>query len=586
MDFLKKRPIKLQLLLMFFLFLTAIVLVMFVTYTQSKKMIYAKNEQYSIELMDKITQYIESQIDTIDGLLLNTGINADVHQYLKTTDLLDKIDAFQKVDMQVTRVIQLENGIVDMTIVGENGNNLNLMSDLNKKRLIMDTIAKMRDTNGTHLKPYYYGFRRIVESNVAHHYFAVGTTINNIFPIYPLGHMVVILDLETLFPKFDTMMQNSFGNFYVLDRNGIVCSSSVPEMIGNKLDLEAFANSRDDKFIVQSAELREMEGKIVNIYSKDDLFRGLDQTREVYLWILAFFVPLMCLAVWIISSNIIGPIRAFMRFIQVHQIKNIYHEQKRLKLFGYHEIMVMADKFNGMLDEIDHLTNEVVSSKTRIMALGLMKKQAELAYLKQQVNPHFLYNMLESLKGMASETGAHEIREMLGALGRMLRYSIKGREDVKLREELEIAKAYLKLQQFRFDDRFDVHIDFPDELLQAKVIKMILQPILENAITHGLEDRMVKGNLLFAGKLSPEGDIEILIKDDGLGMSQAKLEAIRAELASGDEFLDRIKNSEHLGVVNVHSRLRSVYGEPYGLTIQSAEGAGTEVVLRLPYKEG
>ncbi|WP_409341715.1 sensor histidine kinase [Paenibacillus sp. MBLB4367] len=585
MDYWKKRPIKLQLLAMFSLFLVAILLVMFVTYTQSKKMIYEKNQEYSIELLDKITQYIESQIDRIDGLLVNTGINSDVHQYLKTSDLLDKIDFFRKVDSQVTRMIQLETGIVAMTIVGANENNLNLMSDPNNKQLVMDTIADMKGMSGTHLKPYYYGFRKIVDSNVEHQYFAVGTTVSNIFPAYPLGHLVVILDLQALFPKFGTMIQNSFGNFYVLDRSGIVCSSNEPAMIGQKLDLEALSGNQKDENVVQSVELRAMEGKIVNVFSKDDLFRGLDQTRKVYWWILAFFIPFMCLLIWMISRNVLGPIRTFMRFIQVHQVKNIYHEQKRLQLFGYHEIMVMAEKFNEMLNEIDHLTDEVVSSRTRIMALGLMKKQAELAYLKQQVNPHFLYNMLESLKGMASETGAHEIREMLGALGRMLRYSIKGQEEVKLGEELEIAKAYLKLQQFRFDDRFDVRIEFSGELLNYRVIKMILQPILENAITHGLENRMVKGNLLLQGQMLPDGNIEIRIKDDGLGISAEKLASIRTELAAGDEFMDRIKNSEHLGVVNVHNRLRTVYGEAFGLSIQSVPEAGTEVIILLPKRE-
>ncbi|MFD0958154.1 sensor histidine kinase [Paenibacillus chungangensis] len=586
MDNLKKRPIKIQLMAMFVLFLLVIVLVMFVTYTQSKKMIYEKNQEYSIALLDKITQYIQSQVDSIDSVLMNTGINTDIHHYLKTTDMLDKIDFFQRVDSQVTRVIQLQNGVAAMTIIGENGNNLNLMLDSNKKQLVLDTIAEIKETSDSHLKPYYFGYREIIDGRVAKQYFSVGTTISNIFPVYTLGHLVVILDLQTLFPKFNTMLENSFGDFYILDRNGTVCSSNVASMVGHELDVASFSDHEKGKYIVQSTDLQEMEGKIVHIYSKDDLFRGLEQTKKVYLWILALFIPFMCLLIWLISRNILGPIRTFMRFIQVHQIKNIYHEQRRLQLFGYHEIMVMADKFNEMLNEIDRLTNEVVDSRTRIIALGLMKKQAELAYLKQQVNPHFLYNTLESLKGMAGETGAQEIRQMLGALGRMLRYSIKGQEEVTLRQELEIAKAYLSLQQFRFDDRFNVRIAFPEELLQARIIKMILQPILENAITHGLECRMVKGNLLLSGQLSQEGDIEIRIQDDGSGMSADMLDTIRMQLASGDEFLELIKDSEHLGVMNVHNRLLTAYGEPYGLSIESVEGVGTEVILRLPNREG
>ncbi|MFC5401267.1 sensor histidine kinase [Cohnella soli] len=583
MDYFKKRPIKLQLLVIFVMFVTVVVSVMFVTYWQSQKMIYQKNKAYSIELLDKITQYIQSQIDNIDGLVINTSYSADVHQYLRSTDLLDKIDAFKKVDTYITTISQLENGIVDMTIIGENGNNVNLMYEKQKKSAVLATVEEMRKNHDSRLKPYYAGFKQIVEDDVKHRYFVVGSRISNIFPASTLGYMVVILDLESLFPKFNTMLANGFGHFYVLDRNGTVASSNDEQMIGQQMNIESMAG-KHGQYVVQSMELRDLQGKIVNVYSKKDLFRGLEKVKIVYWWIMAVCIPVLLVLLLIISRNILEPMKSFMRFIQVQKVKNIYHDQKRIQLVGYNEIMVMADKFNGMLDEIDQLTDEVVESKTRIMSLGLLKKQAELAFLKQQVNPHFLYNMLESLRGMASATGAMEIREMIVALGKMLRYSIKGQDEVKLGEELEIAKAYLKLQQFRFEDRFDVHIDFPEALLNNRVFKMVLQPILENAITHGLESRMEKGNLWLGARETPEGDVVIAIKDDGVGIPSEKLALIQAELAAGEEFLARLHHNDngHLGIVNVHNRLRSAYGDPYGLKIRSAPNAGTEVELLLP----
>ncbi|WP_391574579.1 sensor histidine kinase [Cohnella sp.] len=567
------------------MFVTVVVSVMFVTYLQSQKMIYQKNQAYSIELLDKITQYIQSQIDNIDGLIINTSYDEDLHQYLRTNDLLDKIDAFKRVDTYITTISQLENGIVDMTIVGENGNNVNLMFEKQKKSAVLETVEEMKKNHALQLKPYYAGFKAIVDNDIKHRYFVIGSRISNIFPSSTLGYMVVILDLESLFPKFNTMLANGFGNFYVLDRNGTVASSNDERMIGQRMDLEAVAD-KQDRYVVQSMELRDLQGKIVNVYSKKDLFRGLEKVKVVYLWIMAVCIPVLLVLLLIISRNILEPMKSFMRFIQVQKVKNIYHDQKRIRLVGYYEIMVMADKFNSMLDEIDQLTDEVVESKTRIMSLGLLKKQAELAFLKQQVNPHFLYNMLESLKGMAGETGALEIREMIVALGKMLRYSIKGHDEVKLGEELDIAKAYLKLQQFRFEDRFDVHVDFPEALLNNRVFKMVLQPILENAITHGLESRMEKGNLWLGARATSEGDIVISIKDDGLGIPNEQLTLIQAELAAGDEFLARLHHhdNDHLGIVNVHNRLRSAYGDPYGLKISSEPNAGTEVELLLPQR--
>ncbi|MBP1988821.1 sensor histidine kinase [Paenibacillus eucommiae] len=581
MKYFKTRPIKLQLLIMLFMVVLIIILVMAMTYQQSTKIIYQKNEEYSVELLDKITEYVQSQMGQIDGLIENTIYNVDIHYYLKAVEQMDKYDLFQKVDTQLTTISQLEQGIIDITIVGENGNNVNVMLDSLKRQAVMDTVAELSLKANQQAKPYYTG---LIHTSKFENRFIIGSRINDIFPTTTLGYMVVILDLNAIFPKFDTMLENGFGHFYVLDRNGIICASNDKTKIGEKLEASSYTG-KQKQTIVHEMDLPDIQGKVVNVYSKSDLFRGMDEIRRVYVWILILFVPFLCVFLWMISRNMIEPIRSFMRFIQIIKTGTIYHTQKRLKVTGYHEIMIMADKFNEMLDEIDGLTDEVVASKTRIYALDMMKKQAELAYLKQQVNPHFLYNMLESLKGMASEIGANEIREMVSALGRMLRYNIKGQEEVKLREELSIAQSYIMLQQFRFEGRFEVHVDFQEDILNGRVIKMILQPILENAITHGLESRMEKGNLWLRGFRNADGDIVIQVKDDGTGIKPEQLEVFLAELAVEGDFIDRIKNNEHLGIINVHNRLRTTYGEPYGLKLESVLGKGTEVILLLPWKE-
>ncbi|MCD9026120.1 sensor histidine kinase [Cohnella silvisoli] len=549
-------------------------------------MIYQKNQEYSVELLDKIAQYIRSQIENVDGVIVNSSFNTDVHQYLKVDNLLDKIELFKRVDLQLAMVSQLKNGVQNMIILGENGNNMNLVSGRSMKQAVMETVADLKKHDHSTIKPLYSGLKKVVDNNMERYYFTVGTNINNINPSYPLGYLIVILDMDSLFPKFETMLENGFGNFYVLDRNGVVCASNELSIIGQKLDLSQYGDESSSDYIIQSTDVEEFQGKVVNIYSKRNLYRGLEQTRAVYLWIFALFIPFLCLLLWVTNRNVLGPIRYFIKFIQIQQVKNIVSEQRRLELKGYHEIVVMADKFNDMLDEIDQLTDEVVSSKTRIIALGLIKKQAELAYLKQQVNPHFLYNILESMKGMASEVGAHDLRGIIVALGKMLRYSIKGQDEVTLAEELEIANSYLMLQQFRFDDRFKTFISIPQKLLNYRVIKMILQPILENAITHGLENRIETGALWVTAEETPNGDVIIRVKDDGLGMTQERLSAICNELESEEDFFDTKKGREHLGILNVHNRLRTAYGPNYGLTITSMPGMGTEVILRLPKKEG
>ncbi|GBG06450.1 signal transduction histidine kinase [Paenibacillus agaridevorans] len=582
MKYFKTRPIKLQLLVILCIFVGVIILIMYMTYNQSTKIIYQKNENYSVELLDKMTEYVQSQMEQIHGIIESTLYNPDIHYYLKTSDLLDKYDLFQKVDKQVTTISQLHPGVVDITIIGENGNNVNLMSDSGKKEAVMSTVAELALHKNQSAKPYY---TRLIHTNTQEDYYIIGARINDIFPTNTLGYIIVILDLNAIFPKFNTLLEHGFGSFYVLDRYGIINASNDKSRIGEKLETASYNDLMQTANIVLEMELPDIQGKVVNVYSKSDLFRGMDKIRTMYGWLLLFFIPLMGLILWIISRNIVEPIRSFIRFIQIVKTGELNQGYKRLELSGYHEIMIMANKFNDMLDEINRLTDEVVASKTRIYALGMLKKQAELAFLKQQVNPHFLYNMLESLKGMAQEIGAKEMKETISALGRMLRYSIKGQEEVTLREELTIANYYIALQQFRFEDRFEVHVDVQDDLLNCMVIKMLLQPILENAITHGLEMKMGKGHLWCSGYRTTDGNIVLQVKDDGAGMGPDQLNRLQQVLDIKGELPDLFQNQEHLGIINVHYRLRTTYGEPYGLKLDSVLGEGTEVQLILPCEE-
>lgn len=142
--------------------------------------------------------------------------------------------------------------------------------------------------------------------------------------------------------------------------------------------------------------------------------------------------------------------------------------QKRINLQGYAEIIVMANEFNEMLDEVDELTHRLLESNTRLYEAELVKKQSELAYLQSQINPHFLYNTLESIKGIAADEGVDKIYNMTKALALVFRYSIKGTDMVPLREELTIIKSFIFIQKIRFGNRFEVKYRFPEAILECK----------------------------------------------------------------------------------------------------------------------
>ncbi len=218
----------------------------------------------------------------------------------------------------------------------------------------------------------------------------------------------------------------------------------------------------------------------------------------------------------------------------------------------------------------------------------LLSKQATLDVLQSQINPHFLYNTLDSIRGQALQEGARDIADMTEALSTFFRYSISNRKGtVSLEEELENVKNYFKIQQFRFNNRFTLEI-LPTEhenLEQCHLPKLTLQPILENTILHGMEGKLGEGTI----QIQIEGTehlILITVSDDGMGMTEDTLLRLQAKLRG--TYTDAAGNgaekqrSTGMALSNIVQRIHLLYGEAYGMQIMSTLGAGTDVRITLP----
>lgn len=254
--------------------------------------------------------------------------------------------------------------------------------------------------------------------------------------------------------------------------------------------------------------------------------------------------------------------------------------KERIDLSGYAEISMVATKFNQMMDQIDELTEDLIESNSQLYESEISKQRAEMAFLNSQINPHFLYNTLECIQGIAANKGVHEIKDMTAALSQIFRYSIKGGEEVSVREEFGIVERYLLIQKIRFEDRFDVIYEVDEQLLDYKIKKMLLQPIVENAVFHGLELMMERGLLHIQLCILEEKKLLMKIVDNGMGIKEERLLHIRKELD------DVEKREEAIGLINVHKRIVLAYGKGYGLQIESEENKGTVVTLLLPWLGG
>ncbi|WP_337588339.1 sensor histidine kinase [Paenibacillus gorillae] len=197
------------------------------------------------------------------------------------------------------------------------------------------------------------------------------------------------------------------------------------------------------------------------------------------------------------------------------------------------------------------------------------------------MNPHFLYNTLEVITGIAAVEKQDKIKKMTRSLSSIFRYSIKGTDEVELGQEIQMIKSYVQIQQIRFADRFTVHYSFTDEALRHSVPKMILQPLVENAVYHGIETTLKPCRLEIEGFVDDGGTLIIDIKDDGVGIEAERLEEIRRMLDQPRSGFDDPSGWQSIGLVNVNNRIRLMFGEEYGMRIDSANGEGTHIRLRI-----
>ncbi len=228
---------------------------------------------------------------------------------------------------------------------------------------------------------------------------------------------------------------------------------------------------------------------------------------------------------------------------------------------------------------------ELQDLQKKVYEAEILKKQAEISALQAQINPHFLYNTLSAIDSMALVKGEKEISEMCTALGKLLRYNIESGEISTIGDEFEKIRTYLYIAKKRFKERLEYSISVDRVLNGYSIIKLIIQPLVENALKHGLEGKTEKVYIsVCCIRRSDENDIEIKVDDTGLGVSPDKLDEIRKELEMPYRiYPENYKNTfVSIGLKNVNHRIKLKYGNRYGLRFYSEEGKGTSVIITLP----
>lgn len=404
-----------------------------------------------------------------------------------------------------------------------------------------------------------------------------------------LGTLIVSIG-QSQFSKLLSRFSNAEGDsVYVCIDNGVILLKNETE---NVIPQEHIRQTMDRTAGTESGSLRDESGGkqyLVSYYTISEPwtfdgqrlrvlqytdYRGvvgqMDRVSGQINLSMAVFVVVLLLLSGFISVNIARPVRSLAYQLRTYSVNG---ELKGLDL--------------ERRDEIGHLNRSVMQMSERIRELFSrleheheVREKYQFEALRAQVNPHFLFNTLTMIRWMAIVRKADNIVESIDALANMLKYSMsRGGEFVLLREELSNIQSYVLIQNCRFGDRYRVVVEMPEEMMSLRVIKFILQPVVENAVIHGFEEE--KGTIRISGERQG-GLLKIYVRDDGKGISRDVVEKFNRSK-------ERHRNEKKLtgiGLENVHERIHVAYGDPYGISIEGVPGKGTTVTYTLPVLEG
>ena len=403
-----------------------------------------------------------------------------------------------------------------------------------------------------------------------------------------IGMLTIQFSNEKLQEWIKSLKSNDQGDFYLIDKkDGTIVlgpdQSSTGKPLFNEQNFSEFEKVSPEPYFFINEDI----GQSLIVYKS---FMNSD-------WMLVGKVPVNVLLARVnsvakrtilIGLSALFSTMLFASFLSSRvlvPIKRLRKGMKQIETGNYNisvpvetkdEIGYFCQSFNQMTHRINHLVVQVYETE-------LLKKDAEIKALQSQMNPHFLYNTLGTIESLAPVQGEGQmISVMCRSLAQMLRYNINGASFSTLGEEIEQLEVYLSIQKIRYETRLEYTIIVDPELTKMRIPKLLFQPIVENSIIHGIERSRKGGTIQIEAVSIDEQDAMIKVTDNGVGMDPDKLKALQLRLNTWSASSYSANNQQtSIGMVNVHARLKLLYGEQYGVAIESVFGEGTQVTIRL-----
>lgn len=524
---------------------------------------------YLNDINEQTTNNLENNIQKIEDINVQILSSQVIQSQLKIVnekclDSYDLAQCRQKIERELSNWALYASYVVSVSVISREG---------------IEFAVKKIETGGTQ-----FGFAEdeIYEANGSSLWgitgeknrICVAKAIFDFDTMKPAGYINIVYENSYL---SDILADNSSkysGASYVVNTHGRIMVANKEGYVGENFpvklsDLRASNTSRYDMFSSTQA-FYFVGNEMPNGWSLVQTVSVKEFNKEMnHLIVLAAGIVLLVLEislgfVWYVTSRIAYPAKELMESMKTLAKDNEY---PRVKIVSNDEIGMIGLEYNKMAENIETLIEKVYK-------MELTQKQAELEFLQMQINPHFLYNALDTISWMALAKGNMDVSEMTIALAELLRATIKKESFITLREEMNTVKDYLLIQQERFGDKISAEYFVEEDAYSCMVPNFILQPVIENAIIHGLEPKIEKGKLSINISIQDEF-LTFLVEDNGVGMDETEILDLYKKCRENN-------TKQSIGLKNVYRRLLLCYGESSMLKIESKKEQGTRISFLIP----
>lgn len=569
------------------LLIIPIVVIGIFTYNYFIILIEQKSITYNSEIQKLMIEKIDKYFSDVNKLSIDIAYSPNLQEYLikkkkyfrsevlKDTDLGNEVQNFLFTKL---------SGVNNIQSISIYGNDLTKKirayskfqeTNFNYEPLLDDSYPNLKslDRNKliiqTHFDKQLLSFQERVIS-IVH-------KIYDIHNYSELGILVLNINIDAMNELCRDILKDEGVKVYITEPTGFIIYSNNQEdiMLGLLSSVKtkmmsqkgSFTTNTDGKKLFVTYDTSDYTGWKIAISMP---YQNLAREGTIVGIVITIVVVIICgflmFLIFFITSRITFPIKKLEECMQSAENNNF---SNRFEVDSNDEIGHLGKNFNNLMDKINELFSEIYLEQ------GL-KREAEINALQAQINPHFLYNTLNTLKWMAVIQKADKMVQVIDDLIALLRFTAKKTNElITISEEVETLKKYVNIQKFRYYDRFDIEFDLSEDLYEFMILKFTLQPIIENAIFHGFETKS-SGGLINVKAERIGSDIRICVNDNGIGMDEEKTrEILLKDVANKDKF-------NRIGINNVHQRLKLHFGEKYGLKIDSLPGEGTKVEVLIP----